>query len=141
MPDMDYYRLSKQKQEEVIGKIASFLAQQPQIVFAFLFGSFLTDNVFRDIDIGIFVERLSPAEFLAFEINLACRLEKELNFSYPLEVKIINAAPLAFAFQVIKGKLLFSRDDELLTDYMEVTAHRYLDIAPCRDHYIKEAMA
>ena len=138
---MDYFHLSKRKQEEVIGKIASFLTRQSQIVFAFLFGSFLTDNVFRDIDIGIFVERLSPAEFLAFEINLACRLEKELNFTYPLEVKIINAAPIAFAFQVIRGKLLFSRDDELLTDYMEATAHRYLDIAPCRDHYIKEAMA
>ena len=138
---MDYYRLSKQKQEEVIGKIASFLTRQPHIVFAFLFGSFLTDNVFRDIDVGIFVERLSPAEFFDTEINLACRLEKELNSSYPVEVKIINAAPLAFAFQVIRGKLLFSRDDDLLTDYMEATAHRYLDMAPGRDHYIKEAMA
>jgi uncharacterized protein len=138
---MDYYHLSKQKKEEVIGKITNFLTRQPLIVFAFLFGSFLTEKVFRDIDIGIFVKQLSPAEFSATEISLVCRLEQELNFSYPLEVKIINAAPLAFAFQVIRGALLFSRNDELLTDYMEATAHRYLDLEPWRDHYIKEAMA
>ena len=138
---MDHYHLSKQEQEELIGKIASFLTQQQQIVFAFLFGSFLTEKVFRDIDIGIFVKQLSPAEYANAEIGLACQLAKELNFCYPLEVKIINKAPLAFAFQVIRGNLLFSRDEDLLTDYMEAIAHRYLDQAPWRDRYIAEAMA
>ena len=59
----------------------------------------------------------------------------------PVEVKIINTAPVSFSFQVMRGKLLFSRDDEFLADFMTVIARKYLDMAPLRRHYIREAMA
>jgi hypothetical protein len=59
----------------------------------------------------------------------------------PIEIRAINAAPVTFNFQVIRGKLLFSRDEKFLTDFMEATARKYLDMDPLRSHYLREVMA
>jgi uncharacterized protein len=136
-----YYRLGEQEKNKVMAEISIYLAQQAQIVFAFLYGSFLTEKYFRDIDIGIFVETMCPAAFLGYENGIAQQLEQELRFLLPVEIKIINMVPVSFSFQVMRGKLLFSRDDEFLADFMTVTARKYLDMAPLRRHYIREAMA
>jgi hypothetical protein len=53
----------------------------------------------------------------------------------------VNQAPLSFRFSVIKGKLLFARDENILVDFMTTTARQYLDYVPLRHRYMKEAMA
>jgi uncharacterized protein len=141
MPRTGYYTLSQQAKADLLAKISAFLSRQPEIVFAFLYGSFLTDEFFRDLDLGIFLAPMPPSGSSAHEISLSYQLEAELKFSFPVEVKVINAAPVSFSFQVICGKVLFCRDDDRLTDFMEATVRKYLDFAPLRRHYIREAMA
>jgi hypothetical protein len=141
MPPSGYYQISTKQKNDIVAQISAFLARQSEIVFAFLYGSFLTETFFRDIDIGIYVNQMSPAEFSTYENRLAYLLAKESNFSWPMEVKIINIAPVSFDFQVMRGKLLFTQDDDLLSDLMVATARKYLDMAPLRRHYIREAMA
>jgi hypothetical protein len=57
-----------------------------------------------------------------------------------MEIKVLNAAPVTSTFQVIRGKLLFFRDEEFLTDFMEATARKYLDMLPLRSQYLREVM-
>ena len=72
---------------------------------------------------------------------LSRQIKDVLNASFPIETKIINEAPLSFCFHVIRGKLLLTRNEGSLVDYMVRIAKTYLDIAPLRHYYMMEAMA
>lgn len=43
------------KKEKIINLIKNLLKKDERIVFAYLYGSFITDENFRDIDIGVYV--------------------------------------------------------------------------------------
>ena len=142
--DMDratFHKTGHEERLKIIETIKTVLQKEPNIVFAFLHGSFLSEPSFRDIDLGVFLDIENPSGYLDSELELSQRIEDELNSAFPVEVKIVNQAPLSFRFGVIKGKLLFARDDDILVDFMTTTARQYLDFAPLRHRYIKEAMA
>jgi predicted nucleotidyltransferase len=100
-----YYKLSEPEKIALTKRITTFLFQRAEIVFAFLYGSFLREKFFRDIDIGVFVKNGGP-EGYSYESKLADDLEQELDFLLPIEIRTINSAPVIFNFQVIRGKLL-----------------------------------
>ena len=57
------------------------------------------------------------------------RLTREAGF--PVDVRVLDDASLAFRFHVFRaGRLLLGRDPELLADSMERTMREYLDVAP-----------
>jgi hypothetical protein len=141
MPQAGFHALSEGERPEVIEKIVARLREEGPILFAFLYGSFLSDPLFRDIDIGIFVRRMARSEYSAYEGELSRALEDALGLPLPVEVKVINDAPLPFRFSVITGRSLFTRDEDFLVSYMTRTAINYIDFAPLRRHYIREAVA
>lgn len=59
----------------------------------------------------------------------------------PVEVSVLNGAPTSFVFHVLRGELLISNNDELLSTLIEETARRYLDISPLRRRATKEAFS
>ena len=134
-----YYSLHEPEKLAVTEKITTHRLKRAEITFAFLYGSFLTEKFFRDVDVGIFIKNRGPEG--SYENNLAADLEQEFEFRLPMEIKVLNTAPVTFTFQVIRGKLLFSRDEEFLTDFMEATARKYLDLLPLRQRYPREVMA
>jgi predicted nucleotidyltransferase len=141
MDQMRSHQISGKQKIEIIEKITAVLAQMPEITFAFLHGSFLTEPTFRDIDLGIFVRGVDSSEYWDYEYRLSKEIENVLRSSFVIEVKVINEAPLSFCFHVITGKYLFARDEDFLVDFMIRTARDYLDMAPLRQRYIREAMA
>ena len=58
-----------------------------------------------------------------------------------VEFKVINKAPLSFCYHVIRGQILFVRDEGSLAEFMARVARGYLDIAPIRHRYMAEAMS
>ncbi|MBW1716904.1 MAG: nucleotidyltransferase domain-containing protein [Deltaproteobacteria bacterium] len=135
------HHISKYQRREIGEKITAVLTQRHEIVFAFLYGSFLSETRFRDIDLGIFVRGLDHSEHWDYECKLSQEIENALHSSFLFEVKVINEAPLSFCFHVIMGKLLFTKDEDFLVDFMIRTARHYLDVSPLRQRYIIEAMA
>lgn len=82
------------------------LSRHTEIVLAIVFGSFLKDYPFRDIDIAIYVVGNSDALDLKFE------LEEELEESvgYPIDVTVLNDAPPWFVKKVLReGLVLFTK--------------------------------
>jgi len=141
---MDHLRAYEAEDKEryrIIDTIKSVLLGEQKIVFAFLYGSFCSEPFFRDIDVAVLVRDLDSSAYLDYEDKISQRVEKELLSPYPVEVKILNDAPLAFCFSVIRGKFLFARDEDVLISFMTNTARAYLDIAPLRHRYMREAMA
>lgn len=136
-----FFRLDKEKRRALTDRIVDVLRDEQAILFAFLHGSFLSEPSFRDIDVGIFLDVDPPSGHLDVELDLSQRIEDDLESEFPVEVKIVNQAPLSFRFSVIQGKLLFARNEDVLVDFMTTTARQYLDFAPLRHRYIKEALA
>lgn len=140
MDHLKAYHAEDKRRYGIIEKIKSVLLEEHKIAFAFLYGSFCSELFFRDIDIAVFVGDLHPSLYLDFEAKISQRVQKVLH-QYPVEVKIVNEAPLSFCFSVIRGEFLFARDEDVLISFMTDTARAYLDIAPLRHRSMREAMA
>lgn len=122
----------------VLEKLVPFLNEEPAVLFAYLHGSFLEERGFHDIDIAIYVDpELVPREkALDYEISLSASLDHLIGL--PCDVKVLNYAPLGFAYYVTKGRVLISRDEELRYNFVERTWLQYLDFEPHRKELLRE---
>lgn len=116
--------MEKEKRQEIIEKTKEIFAKKEEVVFAFVFGSFLNSPSFHDIDVGIYVKGINKDEFSDYELKISREIADECSLSFDIfEVKILNFAPIPFLNNIFnKGKLLFSRDYKLLTDLIENTS-------------------
>ena len=130
----------REERRRITETVKEVLRQDRNIVFAFLYGSFIDSAAFRDIDVGVFVRNVAASSFVDRQLTLSRQIEDALPMPLCVDVKVINRAPLPFRFNVIRGELLLCRDDEMLEEFMVSTARKYLDFAPVRRRYIKEAM-
>ncbi len=130
------YTATEEEKTEIQNKIRTLLGEEKHIIYAFLHGSFLTDVLFRDIDIGILVKDLPSSEYFNYEFELSEKIRNAIKVPYEVDVRIINNAPLPFRFHVIKGKVIHSKDPDAIDEYIISTARSYFDIEPLRRHYI-----
>ena len=121
------------EREQLIRAIKDRLLQEPDIVFAYLHGSFLTEESFRDIDVGILS---GVAKDLSFESDLSFELSTALG--YEIDVRVINDAPVAFQMAALRnGRLLLSRNDDARTDFIENVGRRYREYAHFRNVFME----
>lgn len=134
-----YLQITDDDKKNIIEKLKVFLQNHPDIVFAYLHGSFVMEERFRDIDLAIYLIPFpsSPLHVeLEFEAKLSHVVEK-----YPVDVRTLNQAPLSFKYNVIKqGLRIVVRDDERHSDFVETTLSNYFDFSPFLKNYLKEAL-
>ena len=118
------FNLNKKEKDKIIDEIKSILIIDDNIEFSYIFGSFIQDNFFRDIDIGIYLKNINENEVFDYEfkisneISLKCKIDIEL-----IDVRVLNFAPFPFLVNVFKdGILLFTKDEKFLTDLIEKTS-------------------
>jgi uncharacterized protein len=132
-------KLSEIDKLELAKKISGILEKHQEISFAYLHGSFNEQGSFADIDIAVYLNSL-PQSPLAYELQMEADLMRELG-RYPVDVRILNRAPLSFRYNVIReGKVLVVRDEDQRSTFQETTVTRYFDFAPYRDAYLKETL-
>lgn len=129
------HRLGQEECGTIRNQIAAELLHEPDVLFAYVYGSFLEGEAFHDIDIGIYLSTNQTNGDIA--AHLSATLSRTVKF--PVDVRILNAAPVSFLFHVLRGKCLFSRDNNIRTDLMEDTMRRYFDIAPVLRRATREA--
>lgn len=122
------FQAGPDERERIERTLVAVLESEPDLEFAWLHGSFLVADKFRDIDIGVHLS--VPVEVRSQRgLELSVRLDQEIGF--PIDVRVLNDAPVTFLFHVFReGRLLLSRNDERLADLMERTVREYLDAAP-----------
>ncbi|WP_456454066.1 nucleotidyltransferase domain-containing protein, partial [Thermococcus sp.] len=94
----------------------------------YLHGSFLS-GPFRDIDIAVYTDG---------ERDVFYELELEERLGFPVDVRVLNNAPISFRFKVLKGELLFSRDEEKRCDFESRTMGDYHDFKYYLNAYRRE---
>lgn len=133
------YTLDARERARVRDQLAAELAAEPNVAFAYLYGSFAESRAFHDVDVGVYLHAPESPGGAPFSVALAHRLSGRLKL--PVEVRVLNATPASFLYHALRGQLLVNRDDDLLTKIMEDTVRRYLDMAPLLRRSAKEAFA
>jgi len=118
--------------------LSDALAGRDEILFALLYGTADEGFRFRDLDIGVFVNRqIVPLER---ELAYASALSDDLapRFSCPLDVRVINDAPLLFRRSVSCGTPLVVNDEEVFIAFLTRTWSDFLDFQPVAMKYLRE---
>lgn len=124
---------SNAERERLARTIKDRLLQEPDVVFAYIHGSFVAEDSFRDIDVGILS---GAAQALSLESDLSLELSAALG--YEVEVRVINDAPVAFQMAVLRGgRLLLSRNEDARTDFIENVGRRYREYAHFRNVFME----
>jgi|MudIll2142460700_1097286.scaffolds.fasta_scaffold85629_1 hypothetical protein len=118
--------------------IAARLNQSfPEVVAAYIFGSFVGQGDFGDIDVGVLLlgEELPPP--LKYELSMESALEKEVRL--PADVRVLNSAPLSFQHHVTKsGSLIIDKDPNRRAAFEGKVRKQYFDFSRFRKRYLKE---
>jgi predicted nucleotidyltransferase len=135
------YRLSVQEKARMTDLLTDELKNRSEIAFAYVYGSFAEndDLPVHDIDIGVHVSGVSDSGATPYALELASALSQKAGM--PVHVAVINYAPAPFLYHVVRGKAVFTRDDDLRSRVVEHAIRRYLDIKPLLRKGIKEAFA
>lgn len=128
------------KRDKIIENLRNQLSLNKRIIFAYVHGSFLDEENFNDLDIAIFLDKgiginTDPVNL---EISLSLELEKLIHL--PIDVKILNAAPLSFCYHVTKGMLILSQDEKIREEFLCRTWSAYFDFQPVSKIYLQESM-
>lgn len=129
------------EKKEVVSKLKVFLKKRKEIIFAYIHGSFAEGIPFNDIDIAVYVEEnfISREEATDYSLKITAEAEMVTKIS-PLDVKVLNYAPIGFKYFSTKGILLFSKDEEKRCDFLEETWKRYFDLLPKRKQILLDIL-
>jgi hypothetical protein len=116
------------------------LASRPEVRFAYLHGSFAAGGPYRDLDVAVWVDEVvvPRSGWACYAIDLATALGRELML--PVDVQVLNAAPLGFRYHALRGRLLLARDPDEAAEIRARTWDDYLDFAPFARRYLREAL-
>lgn len=124
--------------ETLISALKSWLSGRPEILLAILYGSAVEGSRFRDVDVAVYVDRstVPASQDLDYEQSLV--EESRPLVAYPVDVRVINQAPLAFRYNVTRGVALVEGDGEFLARFREATWDEYFDFQPVALRYLKD---
>ena len=123
------------KKEIILNILKEVLTRDGRIVFAYVYGSFVKEESFRDIDLGIYVINRDENPFIIssdMQIQLSHVAKKRgVNIiADHFDVRIINDAPFTFLKRVFKeGVLLVDNDPDLRTNIVEYVSLKYRECA------------
>ena len=133
------FHLSPREKGQFKKNLVEILQACEGIEFSYLYGSFTEDLPFHDVDVGVYLAEIEESETTRQAINLAQMLSTRLKM--PIDVRILNFAPVSFLYHVIRGDLIAAKNDMLHSRVVERTVQKYLDLKPIILKTIKEAFA
>jgi len=109
------YTVSPEQRAEVSRRLRKELERGPGVRFAYLYGSLLESNRVHDVDIGLFLDDAAVLQ----KVTIANRLSTTLTAAVglPVDVRVLNEAPISFLYHVLRGQLFFCRDEAFFDGY------------------------
>lgn len=128
------YRLTPREKARVTAALRDLLAFREEVLFAYLHGSFLSGNRFRDIDVAIYLDHghWTRRASLQYQANLARELSRALHL--PVDVTVLNVAPLGLRHDAVSGRVLLCREDGTRTHFADGVSRHYEQIRKLARH-------
>lgn len=125
------YTLSQTEKNHVTSLISCVLEQDKRVIFAYIYGSFVRETIFRDIDVFVYIRKDEDAFITQSSIRDNI-YEAVVHAGFhnigidEFDVRVINDAPYDFIIDILdKGTLLADKNPELRTDYIEHISDQY----------------
>jgi predicted nucleotidyltransferase len=107
--------LDQVRKDALTSNISKFLSEEENVFFAYLYGSFLEERPFKDVDVAAYIDPAkfrNPDRIFDYGISLAAKIDLAIS-GVTVDLRLLNAAPMPFRFNVITtGKVLFSRSEK-----------------------------
>ena len=135
--------MSEPDREHMVNEISRCLSGVEDLLVGYLYGSFLVRDDFQDIDIGVLVagER-TPYELFKYAMKIASDLERCITPRYEVDLRVLNAAPVKFQYEVVKtGRVVFARDENLRIAFEADVLAKYLDLKYLYDRMDRALLA
>ena len=128
------------QRDRFIEQVRYLLQGRPEILLALLHGSFLTGRTFRDVDLALYLEpnTIGSNALRDYELEQGVRWSAELGL--PIDVRVLNDAPVTFRYHALKGTALLVRDEEFVDELRARTWDEYCDFAPFARRYLREVI-
>jgi hypothetical protein len=122
----------------LMARLREGLLSRPEIIFAYLHGSFAARCPFRDVDVAIWAEGIDREQAWDYETKLSVALTQALGVE--VDIRLLNFAPIGFCLAAANGILLFSRNDDLRCNFLERIGRIYMDFAWLAKEMLREAL-
>jgi predicted nucleotidyltransferase len=120
-----YYELSAEEKARLLDFLRKRFERVDDIIFAYVHGGFLERNFFRDVVVAVWISDVEKAFY--YTVNFSAKLEVEAGL--PVDLHVLNEAPLPFKHHVFTtGMLLFSKDEEMRHRIVDQTIKEYIDL-------------
>lgn len=126
--------------EGLTGALRRALGARAEIVFAVLHGSFVGGGAYRDVDVAVWVVPAARPETGWHRYAIDVGAELTVALGVPIDVQVLNEAPLAFRYHALNGRLLFAHDEELFHAVRERTWDDYFDFLPFARENLREML-
>jgi len=134
------YRAMKLQRDQITSAIKAELEGRSEILFAYLFGSFVESPAFQDVDVAIYVtDQGTVKDGMMYSIQLSVALERKIGC--PVDVILLNASPDHLVHQISKGQVIVNKDDDVRTDFITAAWSRYFDIQPKRLQALRDIVS
>lgn len=133
--------MDQARREQLQAGIATAPGTEPGVVCAYLFGSALSGDSIQDVDVAVFLDpaRCDPQSFVDEQLRLTATLERILRI--PVDVVILNVAPLGLRLAAVRGLVVHSRDDAMRHAFVEETALQAMDSAFLRRESLRDVLS
>lgn len=138
--DEHQYTLPEAKRGAILCAIREALQARQEVLFAYLHGSFAEGRPFRDVDVAVYLREDHPDSTGSFDYEMALSVALSREIGIPVDVRVMNGAPLGFQFAVTKGQVLTSRDEERRLQFVERTWIEYMDFRPLSERMFREML-
>ena len=132
--------LAQREKDLLISQLRKLLSGKEHVLFAYLYGSFLEEKFFQDIDVAVYFD---PSGFQdsndIFTASLSLSAECDLATSgVSFDLRPLNLAPLPFRFDVVSnGRIIYARDEGRQVDFEVRTRSLYFDFLPHLKYYFR----
>ncbi|MBM4126985.1 MAG: nucleotidyltransferase domain-containing protein [Nitrospira sp.] len=133
-------RISAEQRDRWIRQLRDLLQNRSEILLAMVHGSFLADGPFRDVDLALYLDPgvVRQEVFRDYELEQGVRWSEELGL--PVDVRLLNDAPLSFRYHALRGTVMFVRQEAFLDEFRAKTWDEYCDFAPFARRYFREVV-
>ena len=127
----------------ILKRIGRIAGDHQEVNVAYVFGSFIKREDFRDIDVALLVScDLTPYKAFMLAMHIGSELNLGIKIGHDFDVRVLNSAHPEFQYEVVKSSIaVFSRDAQERFDYEADVISNYLDLKEMYDFFDKEYLA
>ena len=133
--------LDRAERDLLIARIRDTLDRAPTMVFGYVFGSLILDTPIADVDVAVFLDagKAPVPTHLDVQLELTGRLEGTVHL--PVDVVILNDAPLGLQLAAVRGRVALSRDEAMRQAFLERVSLQALDTAFLRRLALRDVLS